>query len=293
MKQPAPSWRTILGGRPCRRTFFLSGLGLVFFAMTARAFDFSNIDLGQAASGGSKLFKAAAGLSDKDEINVGRDVAANLAARYSLVEDPVKLHYLNLIGQTLVHHSSRKNIPYHFGILKSVEINAMAAPGGYVFVTDGLLTFVQDESELAGVLAHEISHVTQRHVVKAIRQANAVEAGQDFSAASGHDLSSYSQLSDFTINLLNNGLSRTDELAADQLGTALATEAGYDPAGLRRSVERLEAREKSDVLLARFNKTHPPAADRLRAIDQTIDSHHGTAQGQRLADRFKQNIIKK
>ena len=146
---------------------------------------------------------------------------------------------------------------------------------------------------LGHVMAHEISHVTQRHVVKAIRQANAVEAGQDFSAASGHDLSSYSQLSDFTINLLNNGLSRTDELAADQLGTALATEAGYDPAGLRRSVERLEAREKSDVLLARFNKTHPPAADRLRAIDQTIDSHHGTAQGQRLADRFKQNIIKK
>jgi predicted Zn-dependent protease len=267
---------------------------LCLLSAQAFAFDFSNLDVGKAVSGSTKLIKATVGLSDEEEIKVGRDVAANLAARYGLDENPAKLHYLNLIGQAIAKKCSRPNIPYHFGILKSSEINAMATPGGYVCVTDGLLAFVQDESELAGVLAHEISHVTQKHIVKAIRQADLLGAGQDAAAAAGKDVSQYGQLSDFSINLLSNGLSRGDEMEADKLGTILAAKVGYDPTGLRRSVERLGKKESSDAAaLARFNKTHPPAADRLQAIDATLEQNHLDAQGASLAERYQTVFAKK
>jgi predicted Zn-dependent protease len=254
------------------------------------AFDFNNLDVGKVVSGGAKLAQAVGGLSDEDEITVGREVAANLAARYGLVEDAGKLRYVNLVGEAVVSLCDRKKIPYHFGILHTSEINALAAPGGYIFITQGLLDTLKDESELGGVLAHEVTHVVQKHIVKAIRQANLLEAGQDLASAAGKDVSKYSQLSDFSINLLSNGLSRDDELDADKGGTILAAKAGYDPAGLRRSIERLAARQKADVLLGRFNKTHPPSSDRLRAIDKTLQQNHLTDPGRRLAERFKHEV---
>ena len=267
-------------------TFLLAGS----LAGASSAFDFNDLDVGKAVSGGAKLVQAAGGLSDADEIKVGREVAANLAARYGLVEDIGKVRYVNLVGQAVVSRCDRKKIAYHFGILHTSEINALAAPGGYIFITQGLLDTLKDESELAGVLAHEVTHVVRRHIVKAIRQANLIGAGQDLAAAAGKDVSQFSQLSDFSINLLSNGLSRGDELDADKGGTILAAKVGYDPAGLRRSIERLAARQKADVLLGRFNKTHPPASARLAAIDKTLKQNHLSGAGQRLADRFKKGL---
>jgi predicted Zn-dependent protease len=264
--------------------------------MTTRAlaFDLNNFDLDKVVSGGAKLAKAVGGLSDADEIAVGREVAANLAARYGLVEDAAKGRYVNLVGQAVVSHSDRKKILYHFGILHTLEINALAAPGGYIFITQGLLDTLKDESELAGVLAHEVTHVVRRHIVKAIRQANLVEAGQDLASAAGKDVSRYSQLSDFSITLLSKGLSRADELDADKGGTILAAKAGYDPAGLRRSIERLSAKQQTAVLMGQFNKTHPAAKERLAAIDLTLRQNGlSSGQGQKLAERFQTQLVKK
>jgi predicted Zn-dependent protease len=266
-------------------TAFVPGGSLV-------AFDLNNLDLGKAISGGSKLFKAATGLSDADEIKLGREVAANLAARYGLAEDTGALRYLNLVGSTIVQKCSRSNIPYHFGILKSKEVNAWAAPGGYIFVTQGLIDAAQDESELAGVLAHEISHVTQRHIAKAIRQSNLLGAGVDFASASGKNVQALSQISDFSIKLLTNGLSRNDELEADKLGTILAAKVGYNPLGLRDIVQRLGEKSADPSRLAQFNKTHPPAADRLQVIDQALAANHLSDAGPRLSDRFRKAFPK-
>lgn len=266
--------------------FFIIG----FLVCHSWAFDLNGLDVSKVVSGGAKLSQAVGGLSDEDEIKVGREVAANLAARYGLVEDAGKVRYVNLVGQAVVSHCDRKKIPYHFGILRTSEINALAAPGGYIFITRGLLNTLKDESELAGVLAHEVTHVVHRHIVKAIRQADLVGAGQDLAAATGKDVSQYSQFSDFSINLLSNGLSRDDELDADKGGTILAANVGYDPSGLRRSIERLAAKQQADVLLGRFNKTHPPSSDRLKLIDKTLKQNHLTDKGQRLSDRFKKNL---
>jgi beta-barrel assembly-enhancing protease len=274
-----------------RRTLPI-GLGMVLLAMTAQgwAFDFSDLDAAKVVSGGTKLAQALGGISDEDEIKIGREVAANLAARYGLVEDAAKARYLNLVGKAVARHSDRTKIPYHFAILRTSEINALAAPGGYIFITQGLLDTLKDESELAGVLAHEVTHVVRRHIVKAIRQANLVEAGGDLASATGKDVGKFSQLNDFSINLLSKGLSRSDELEADKGGTILAARAGYDPQGLRRSIERLAVNGKPNILLDHFNKTHPNAPERLRAIDQTIRQQGLSKPGERLVGRFKKGF---
>ena len=146
----------------------------------------------KVVSGGTKLTKAAGGLSDEEEIQLGREVAANLAARYHLVEDAAKVSLCESCGASDCKPLRSQKIPYHFGILHTAEINALAAPGGYVFITEGLLESLKDESELAGVLAHEVTHITRQHIVKAIRQANLLEGGQDLASAAGKDVSPYS-----------------------------------------------------------------------------------------------------
>ncbi len=254
------------------------------------AFDLDSLDVGKVVSGGSKLVQAVGGIPDEDEIKIGREVAANLAARYGFVNDEAKVRYLNLVGLTVVRQSDRKKIPYHFGILRTSEINALAAPGGYIFITQGLLDTLQDESELAGVLAHEVSHVVRLHIVKAIRQANLVGAGEDLAAAAGHDTSRYGVLSDFSINLLTKGLSRTDELEADKEGTLLAAKAGYDAYGLRRSVQALAKNKLADIYLTHFNKTHPTPKERLKVMDQAIHKNKLSDQGKRLPERFKKAL---
>jgi predicted Zn-dependent protease len=275
-----------LGIMICALSFVVGGLR----GRCVLAFDLGDVDMQKVVSGGAKLTKAAGGISDEEEEQIGREVAANLAARYGLLDNAAKLQYVNEVGQALVRHCDRKRIPYHFAILHTSEINALAAPGGYIFITQGLLESLNDESELAGVLAHEVTHVVRQHVVKAIREANVVEGGQDLASSTGQDTSPYAPLSDFSITLLSKGLSRSDELEADKLGTILAAKVGYDAYGLRRSIESLAAKQQADLFLAHFNKTHPPAADRLQTIDQAIKENHLSADGLKLHDRFTRRL---
>lgn len=266
------------------RLFFISLL-----AWPLLAFNWDNVDMDKVAAGGNKLFKASKGMTEAQEIQLGREVAANLAARYSLVNDAAKLKYLHMIALTLARHTDRKTLPYHVAILRSSEINAYAAPGGFLFITQGLLDTLQDESELAGVIAHEMTHVTHKHILTAIRKANLAGAGKDFAEAGGADLSAYAPLSDFSIKMLSQGLSRKDELDADKGGTMLAAACGYDPQGLQRSIERLSGQAKASLFLARFQKTHPPVKDRIATIRRVTGKLSKTS-GPKLADRFTAHI---
>lgn len=273
-----------------KRSFALASvLVLSLQSVAVYGFNWDDVDVSKAVSGGAKLVKAATGLSDSDEMNLGREVASNLVARYSLISDTRKLTYINLVGRTLVRHANRPGIVYHFGILSTSEINAFATPGGYIFVTEGLLNLIKDESELAGVIAHEISHVTERHIAKALQKANLIGAGEDFAAASGKGSSPYGALADYSLQILSKGYSRSEELDADRLGTALVSSAGYEMTGLRRVVERLGAQDPKSFLQTRFNKTHPAAKDRLARLDRWIERHPSKSKGQRLPFRFQKS----
>ena len=266
-----------------RAIFFLTSTLGVGVLSTVLALNWKDIDLQKVASGSGKLLQGAAGLSDESEQKIGREVASRLAAQYGLIDDEAKLQYLALIGQTLIKNSARRSIPYHFGILKSEEVNARATPGGYVFVTEGLLKFVKSEAELGGVLAHEISHITQKHIAKAIRKSNLLGAGIDFASVSGQNVEAFSKVTDYSMKLLENGLSREDELDADRAGVLLAAKTGYDATAFKEVVSRLG--DSKGSVFAHLHKTHPPTAQRVRVIATTLKKC--PSGGERLPERFQ------
>jgi predicted Zn-dependent protease len=184
------------------------------------------------------------------------------------------MKYVNLVGRVLSRMTNRPEIDFHFAILNTDEINAYAAPGGYVFVTRGALLKMQDESELAGVLAHEMGHIIEKHVVKELNIK-----GQETSAVSGlaHLIGgstesarmAFSQAVDKALDMLfKDGYQREDEKQADKDAVLFCALSGYEPTGLVKYFERLSAAKgsKTEVL----DKTHPSYGARIALLKGTI-----------------------
>lgn len=228
------------------------------------------------------------------EIRFGRDVAARVLGRFPLEDNAALTRYLNLIGTAVAAHSSRSDLNFHFALLDSDTINAYSAPGGYVFITRGALKLAQDESELAAVLAHEIAHISQRHIVKALNIRGADNSG---SAGMSHLLGgsgdtarvAFSQAVDQAVAILfEKGYSQQDELEADQVATLLLAQSGYDPLALRRYLARAQSVDHHSAAL---NTTHPPSKQRLQALDRLIsDEHLDELNGVRNSARFKRYV---
>jgi predicted Zn-dependent protease len=228
----------------------------------------------------------------EQEKDIGREVSAKLIGYYHLYNDPVLTEYVNLVGATVAAQSPRQDIQYHFAILDSNDINAVSAPGGFIFITRGALALCDDESELAGVLAHEVAHVTDKHVVHVIEHDKAMQAG--FQEASAHMQSN--QYKDYLqnmsknvlINLLDHGLAPADEFDADQKGVMFAHAAGYSADGLDRFLVKL-GQATSGANVPYWSRTHPPVADRNARIEQLIKTNNWQDDGRlKLADRFVQ-----
>jgi predicted Zn-dependent protease len=209
-----------------------------------------------------------------EEIRFGREVAARMIARYSLYNNAKITKYVNLVGQTLVQYTNRPEIQFHFAVLNTGEVNAYAAPGGYVFVTRGALEAMQDESELAAVLAHEIAHVNEKHVVKELNihaSENSAVGGLARLIGGGTEAArvAFNQAVDKALDMLfQTGYKREDEIQADKGAVLLCTLTGYDPAGLVKYFERLKsAKVKSTEIL---DKTHPAYYERIVWLKETI-----------------------
>jgi predicted Zn-dependent protease len=128
--------------------------------------------------------KAVKDIDEPEEISIGRDVASRLLGAAPLVPDPGLQRYVNHVGRWLAAQSERPDLPWHFGVLDSPNVNAFAVPGGTIFITKGLLDKMRSEAELAGVLGHEIVHVLRKHQLKAIQKgAQSALAGDAMSAA--------------------------------------------------------------------------------------------------------------
>lgn len=204
--------------------------------------------------------------------------------------------YINLVGQTLVGYSSRSELDFYFYVLDSDQINAYATPGGYVFITTAALGLMENEAELAGVLAHEIAHVDERHIVNAL---NIRATGQDaaFSqivgGSSGETLRvAFDQAIDGAIGILfETGLQRDDEFEADQKALYIATSSGYDPNSFYQYLNRV-SQYQGDAL-KEVNSTHPPFSERADRIQQTLqDEGMDQLQLAKMADRFDQEIAR-
>lgn len=238
---------------------------------SAQIFDRVRERAEQALDVAEKVGAAVVPISTEQEIEIGRGVAATVAGHYTLYRDTTLTRYVNLVGNAVAAANPRPDVVYRFAVLDTDEVNAFAAPGGYVFVTRGALALMEDESMLAGVLAHEVTHVNQRDVIEEIQDRARTEIGIS-EAADRIDITGEEYLQKAIgvgANALFMGLGREDEIEADTIGMRMASDTGYDRAGLERFVTLIEQSADHESL-SLLEKTHPDPDDRLDALAEAM-----------------------
>lgn len=232
-------------------------------------------------------------MPERDEIELGRGIAANLLGAAPLVPDPMLQAYVNRVGKWLAMHTERPNLPWRFGVLDTDSVNAFATPGGYVFITRGLLLHMRDESELAGVLAHEIGHVLERHALETMRKGALLEfAGETIGETLRKEGSpEFTKLVNAGTEIFARGLDKKDEFAADRIGVVLAARAGYDTYGLPAVLQTLASINPKDDAVALMFKTHPDPGERLERLSGAMEGNLDRYADQpKVSSRFTEVI---
>ena len=260
---------------------------------------FGGSSLAPLASAGQRLAESSA-TPEPDEADLGRHLAGTLVGVKKLSRNLPAQRYVNAVGRWLTLRTSRSTRTWRFGILQDNDINAFAAPGGYVFVTQGLLNLLDSEAELAAVLSHEIAHVTYEHHLSAVRNGNMLGSALDTSIAvadaalGGKPSVGRREFVQRAVNaartLYARGLDRQDEYQADSEALRLMTVSGYDPYALVAVMQKLEARESSDVRLALLLQTHPRPSDRINALSKGLSRLPTPLPQTTLADRFVREL---
>ena len=219
-------------------------------------------------------------MTPEEERYMGRESAAMLLGAAPLLRDEALQTYVNRVGQRVAAQTGRSDIEWRFGILDTPNVNAFAAPAGYVLITRGLLSRLHNEAELGGVLGHEIAHVVEHHHAEALhkKERSGALANMVADATDNKDSKLVAgALSNLAKGLYASGLDKGDEYDADRLGIVFATRAGYNPYGLPRVIHMYAGAAGEGGFELLFS-THPSPADRLAALDK--------AMGDRL-DRFE------
>ena len=220
-------------------------------------------------------------IDEAKEIEIGRQLAAVLLGTKALHPDMALQRYVNSLGRWISLQSTRPQLPWTFGVLNDDGYNAFAAPGGYVFVTKGLVDRV-DEAELAGILAHEIIHVTNKHHLAALRSkaraglATSLIGSQMRNNVGGAIAQQFLSLGK---EVYSKGLDQGDEFDADRNGVALAARAGFDPYGLPSALQQLRTATPDNQLFTLTLATHPPAQQRLEQLEQAMGTRLDALSG--------------
>ena len=222
---------------------------------------------------GAQLF---GGVSQEQEIELGREAATLIERDVRLLGDPTVGDYIEGLGQAIVSRSGRPDLTYTFTVVDAPEINAFALPGGFVYVHRGLIEAADSESELAGVLGHEIGHVVARHGVDQMQRAQIANVGLGvLESLLGRGRTA--TISNLAADLVAGGafmkFSRDAEREADQLGARNIADAGQDPRGMLTFFDRLDAlRERDPNVVDRFFASHPSPAERVQNLSALVDS---------------------
>jgi len=229
------------------------------------------------------IIKSFADITEEEEYYIGRAVAANILSKYSVYNNQAVTQYINYVGNSVVFYSERPEIyaGYHFLILDVEEVNAFAAPGGFVFITKGLLKRCQDEEMLACVLAHEVGHICANHGLKSIKKSHLTEAFRliGMQAVKKYGTQELTKLTgifenvlgDIMKTLVERGYDRKYEYEADKLAVRIAVNTGYSPSGLKDFLETM-VDDSSDVSGKGWFKTHPKANDRIARVKNEISN---------------------
>ncbi len=250
------------------------------------------LDLGDLVSLGSKLKNILGEVTTEQEVEMGGNLISGLLGAAPLVDDDQLQRYVNDVGYWVASHSSRKDLPWTFGVIDSDGINAFAAPGGYIVMTRGLYNLLENEAQLAGVLAHEISHVVAKHHLEALQKVMKREFWTDLTVASvgnKKDRKKLGKLVNAGVQLYATGLDRKYEFDADLRGVVLTARAGYDPFALLDVLTTIDSISPESEELTVMIKTHPPTNERLIQLADKMDGRLDSyALGQTNPGRFNQ-----
>ncbi len=231
-------------------------------------------------------------VSAEREMEIGQEIEKHRP--WPLKDDPALQAYVTSVGQALLPHIHRKGISYRFYVIDAPMINAFAIPGGGVYITTGMLNFLETEAELAAILGHEISHVDLRHCIERLQYELAARK------IVGRDLAMIARIQ---YQLVHVSFNEQQELEADAAGVILAAKAGYDPragktvferlAAVKRERERKEQREKPTLMveevgtalkkaLEHYFATHPPSSKRAQQLERLFERNARAWRGQKF-----------
>ena len=230
-------------------------------------------------------------MTDAEEAELGAAVSERIRTRYGVVQDAGVHRYLALVGTALAQGSTRPALPWTFVVLDTDGVNAFAAPGGYVHITRGALALIKNEAELAGVLGHEIIHVTEKHTIKAIQKSKAVQMGAAETLAGSSSLMERAVTATYD-NIVERGFGRAEENESDEMGVTLANKTGYAPNGLVGFLTTLKERNKASTEKRGLFASHPEMQERLDRITKLIAAKKLTATAT-VQPRYAKNITYK
>ena len=220
--------------------------------------------------------------SIQQDIDLGKEASRDAEKQLELIRDPNALRYLNELGKRIAQNSKNRELPYEFKLVNSKEINAFAFPGGFIYVNRGTIEWADSESELAGVLGHEITHAALRHGTNQMSKQLLVTAPLSILGGAFGEGGWKEQLTALGISFGLNGLmmkySRGAESQADLGGVQALHASNYDPTGMATFFRKLEGLRKTEPgMLEAFFANHPPPEDREQAVQREI-SHLSSLQ---------------
>ena len=245
----------------------IAGLALLSLASPVAAGQFGGLDQALKKAQEQKQKYDDLTFTDDEEREIGGTVSERLRARFGVAQDPAVHRYVTLVGTLLTQASSRAKLPWTFIVLDTDGVNAFASPGGFIHITRGALGLIGNEAELAGVLAHEVAHVTSRHTINAIRKNRLVALGAK------EAMKNRSQVLEQVANgvyeqVLENSFDRGDEREADEVAVALSRKAGYAPGALADFLARLAERNKDQAERNGLFASHPETTERVAKVRQ-------------------------
>jgi predicted Zn-dependent protease len=222
-------------------------------------------------------------MSEAQEIELGQQSDEEVRKEMGLYDDPALQRYVSDIGLKLAASSERPNLPWHFAVVDVAAVNAFALPGGYIYITRGILPFLDDEAQLAGVLGHEIGHVTARHAAQSVTRATLGELGVGALGVFVPQARPFGQFIGAGLSLAFLKNSRDDELQADRLGTGYAAKVGWHPNGvplMLTTLGRMDQAAADRRGIPNWLSTHPMPADRVQKVEATVKSIESLAPNQ-------------
>lgn len=245
----------------------------------------------QILSGTTQVLSSSKEIDYPTERAIGESLALEGLQRFGTpMKNEALQRYVNLVGNAVATNSKRSTIPYQFAVLDSPVQNAFAVPGGVIFISRALVSILDDEAELAAVLAHEVGHVSAKHALKSTQRAQLLQGVGTITAASvGGDKGKKfaSAIGDMQAVLFDKGLDKEMEYEADQAAMETTYRTGYDPSAMIRVLEKLQKLEASSKdKKGSWFSTHPPLAERIERLQAQLQKYPDYSSLASVRDRF-------